>query len=93
MVQAWIKPIEAAQVVERTVYFLALRPRTTMQSYSLYGTNIKGRSIITCKPGIANRVYGNEKLRELLRNNPDHVALEVPADADKRWHRRSRRIR
>lgn len=88
MVQAWIRPVEGDQVSEGKNYFLAIRPKNSLQSYSLYGTDIKGKRIITGKPGIADRVIGNDKLREILRNHPDHVALEIPADADTRWARR-----
>lgn len=92
MTQAWTTPVEADQIVEGRSYFLAFRPMNSMQSYSLYGSDIKGRRVITCKPGIADRFEGNDKLRGILLKHPDHVALEVPADADKRWKRRQRRF-
>lgn len=88
MVQAWIKPIEVDKISEGKDYFLAIRPRNALQSYSLYGTDIKGKRIITSKPGIADRVIGNDKLREILRQHPDHVVIEIPANAGTRWARR-----
>lgn len=49
---------------------------------------IKGRNILSYKPGIATHVIGNDKLRKILREQSNHVAIEIPADADRRWKRR-----
>jgi len=91
VVQAWIKPVDCDQIVDGKEYFLARRPANSTQTYALIGTNIKGRRIITCKPGIADHFVGSESFRDFLRNNAGHAALEVPADAKTRWHRRLRR--
>jgi hypothetical protein len=86
----WIKEIEADAVAEDATYFIARRPRTAMASHLFYAKNIKGKAIMSEKPGIADRFVGNEKLRAALRECGDLVAIEVPADADKRWKRRKR---
>ena len=86
----WIKEVEAGAVNEDETYFIARRPRTAMAPYLFYAKDIKGKAILSEKPGIADRIVGNEKLRAVLRERSDLVAVEVPIDADKRWKRRKR---
>lgn len=92
MAASWIEPVEADQIVDGEPYFLAFRPRNEMQGYSFYCTDIRGKTIIASKPGIATQMVGNDKLRGILVAHPDHVAVKVPPDSHKRWKRRQRRI-
>lgn len=87
---SWIKEVEADAVAENATYFIARRPRTAMAPYLFHARDIKGKSVMSEKPGIADRVVGNDKLRAALREHLDLVAVEVPPDADKRWKRRKR---
>jgi hypothetical protein len=93
MVQKWAQPVEACLIVENENYFFARRPRTCMHEYLLLGRDIKGRRIMTCKPGIAIQLKGDDTLREMLHRHLDHVAIKVPVDAAKRWQRRTRRFK
>ncbi|BBH11781.1 hypothetical protein [Chromobacterium haemolyticum] len=92
MVQAWIKIVPADEIIDGEAYFLAVDRGTGLcRSYMFYSTDIKGKKILSSKPGIAIHVAGNEKLRTILREKPDHVAIQIPADADRRWARRKKR--
>ncbi len=91
MVQTWIKTVGVDQIVEGQAYFLAVqRGADPYSHYVYYSTDIKGKKILSTKPGIATHVLGNDKLRGVLREHADHVAIEIPADASSRWKRRQR---
>lgn len=74
----------------------------SMTHRDFYSTWGNGTAAWSGKPGIAERFPGNDKLRDYIErfeaNNKTAihqwprgtriVALEVPADADKRWKRR-----
>lgn len=93
--QSWAKVVSIDQLDPNTAYFIAIKRGHGMhcESYEFYATDIKGRQIISEKPGIAVRALGTEKLAKILRENADHVALAIPSDADTRWTRRKRRMK
>lgn len=93
MVQKWIKPVESADVVDGKDYFVAARPRNSMQGYSFQSIGLNGKVCFSSKPGIAMWFKGGDALREQLEKLPTLVALEIPADAHTRWKARQRRSR
>lgn len=91
MPQAWIVECPPEKLSPDKVYFLARRWVTCgSKHYDFYlewgnGTNKWGG-----KPSIAVRFRGNDAFKKILSQQKDFVALEVPADADKRWKARTR---
>lgn len=90
---SWIKTVEANEVEEGQPYFLGknVAGDGVPPQWYLHATDIKGKAVMSQKPGIASRFLGGEKLREILAKHPELKAIPVPADADKRWTRRKRR--
>ncbi len=86
----WIKKtVEASEIENGKLYFLARRPiNAAMASWYYLSRDKHGKEMMSSKPGIAKRIVGNDALRDVLCKHPDHVAIEVPADADTRWRRR-----
>lgn len=60
-----------------------------MATRLFYARDIRGKTIMSEKPGIAIRFLANE-IADILSKHEDHEAIEVPRDADKRWKRRSK---
>lgn len=92
----WAKPVEAKDIQESELYFLgknvtAHSPEMAA-SWLFYSKDIKGKLKWASKPGIALRIRGDQKLREILAENPHLQAIPVPKDADQRWKRRQRRL-
>lgn len=88
----WVTPVEAKNVEDGKVYFLGknLAAEEVCPQWYFHATDIKGKAVMSQKPGIASRFLGGEKLREILAKHPELKAIPVPADADKRWTRRKR---
>jgi hypothetical protein len=86
--QKWIKPVEADEIVDGKVYFVARVPESRLAPWMFYSDrNVKAEWVM--KPGIATQFIGAEPLREKLRGTAGIcVAVEVPADASKRWRAR-----
>lgn len=61
-----------------------------------YSRGLNGKNLWSVKPGIAIQAYGGEQLVTTFAKNKakgiELVAIEVPADADKRWRARKRRF-
>lgn len=65
-----------------------------LRSWSVYSRLLNGEKSFTSKPGIGVRFSANGAKDTLQRNKhkiEGLVAVEVPADADKRWRARKRR--
>lgn len=89
MVQSWIKVSTADEIIDGKDYFLAVeRGEEPHKNYMFYSQDIKGKNILSSKPGIATHIIGNDKLRAILVEHHDHVAIDIPADAERRWKRR-----
>jgi len=86
MAQAWIKEVAIADVVESKAYFLS--NKGPMGYYSFYSEWMSGKRGWSSKPGIAVQFFGTDQFKAELSKHPDWVALEIPADADKRWRAR-----
>jgi len=90
---SWIKEVPIDQLVEGKAYFLAKKWETHMGfSYLFHSRLLSGKEQLSCKPGIAIHCIANDKLRKILIERPNYVAIEIPADADKRWKARKRRF-
>ncbi len=91
--KSWIKVVPIDQLEPTGEYFIAKPVGVPPHEGMLfYGRGLNGKNTWTTKPGIAIRVYGNEKLVQALNANPGIVAVKVPPDADKRWRARKRRF-
>lgn len=88
---SWIKPVEHVDVRDGALYFIGIRPRTDRAQWYFYARNSRGKVCSSTKPGMALRYVGSQKMRDVLAEKPDLVAIEVPADADKRWSRKTYR--
>ena len=53
---------------------------------------LDGKQFWGHKPGIAMRLELDDGLRTLLNNHSDWTLVAIPADADKRWRARKRRL-
>jgi hypothetical protein len=91
-VSNWIKVVPAVELDPSKAYFLGRHDGDEfVGAWRFYSQDMKGRLCMTTKPGLAVRIVGNEKLAGILAERPEFVAIEVPADADKRWKRRLKR--
>lgn len=77
-------PVPIPAIVEEGSYFIC---RLSPAGLRYAGTTNKGKGVMTLKPGMADVYVGNDKLRLTLFKHADHIAVEVPADASKRWRR------
>ncbi len=96
---AWIKEVPTDQLDPSKEYFVSLvrtyGPANT-KSYEFWSQPLRGKECWSGKPGIACRYLGDERLVKFITRNNDTmdksfqqlVAVEVPADADKRWRAR-----
>lgn len=86
-----IVPVEETK--PEKAYFIARGSPGRMMFYSRY---LSGKHAWSVKPGIAIQAYGGEQLVKTFEKNKANgielVAVEVPADADKRWRARKRRF-
>ena len=91
---SWIKEVSLAQLQEGQTYFLAKKweSKCAGTSYMFHSRLLNGKAQWSSKPGIAVRCVANDKLREILTEHADYVAVEIPVDADKRWKARKRRF-
>lgn len=85
---AWVREVPIEAIEDGTSYFLGFRPRGVNAPWLFIAENARGKRLVSQKPGIAVRALGNDKLRALLRERQDLVAIAVPADADQRWRMR-----
>ncbi len=91
---SWIKEVPLAQLQDGQTYFLAKKWESGCAgtSYVFHSQLLNGKVQWSSKPGIAIRCVANEKLRAILAERADCVAIEIPADADKRGKARKRRF-
>lgn len=91
---SWIKEVTLEQLQEGRAYFLAKKWESECAgtSYMFHSRLLNGKVQWSSKPGIAVRCVANEKLREILTEHADLVAIEIPADADSRWKARKHRF-
>lgn len=88
----WIKEVPRDAIVDGSPYFLARKHSSEYHtSYMYVSRDIKGRTLLSVKPGIAIRFTSAASIAELLSKYPEFVVIEVPKDADKRWKRRVKR--
>lgn len=89
---SWIIPVEAKDIEDGKEYFLGKNMAADGHAplWYFHAKDIKGKSIMSQKPGIARRFVGGNKLRSVLADHPALKAVQVPPDADKRWKRRAR---
>jgi hypothetical protein len=73
-------------------YFIGRAHNSTTHntSYSYWSEYLNGKENWPVKPGIAIQYKGGENLVKAFKRNTwaKLVAIEVPADADKRWKKR-----
>lgn len=91
MTQSWIKVVPLGRIENDKEYFLAKPPHGDYPPSSFYSSDINGKTIISGKPGIAIRFSADTTRQHLTAHPETLIALEVPADADKRWRRRIKR--
>jgi len=84
----WIKETEPEDIETGKIYFIAIRPATSMMKHLFAATDINGKFIWSEKPGIANRYKGSKELKKHLMEKPDLIAVIEPPDASKRWKAR-----
>ena len=89
----WIKQIPVAETKEDKSYFIA-RSYNNGKSFDFWSCYLNGKENWSIKPGIAIRYHGGESLIRTFAKNPqaELIAIEVPADADKRWRARKHSI-
>lgn len=86
MPAAWIKVIPVAQLDPKKDYFIGIiRGSEERPCYEFWSRCLNNAKQFTSKPGIALRYAGDEGLRTLLDNDARLVAIEVPANAARRW--------
>lgn len=86
MTAKWVKKeVPEASIKDGVAYFLAMRLARDWDGYLFCAERLNGKTMMSAKACLAIQFNGNDKLRTFLRDNPDHVCIEVPADADKRW--------
>lgn len=89
---SWVKEVEASEVKDGQQYFVARRRLEyapgMFSEWRFQGTDSKHRTVFIKKPGIATIFTGGPKLREQLVRMVTLIAVEVPADAHKRWRAR-----
>ena len=90
----WPKQVPVEQTSEDKLYFIA-RTFSQGRGFDYWSLYLSGKEGWSVKPGIAMRFYGGAALVKTFAKNPQAnlVAIEVPADADKRWRARKHRIR
>lgn len=86
--QSWVKIVPTAEVKDGAQYFIG---KIVGPGVWLHARGLNGKLQWSEKPGIAIRCEGSDKFRAYLAENTGCVAVEVPADADKRWRARKRR--
>jgi len=85
--QTWIKIIPVEETLESKEYFIG---RECRDYCDFYCRNKAGKNVWAGKPGIALHFAGGPKMVSDFTKNPhvNLVAIEIPADADRRWSRR-----
>jgi len=86
--QKWIKIIEINDIKENKEYFIGRKKENNCVGDLFWSRPLRGKDQWTTKPGIAIRYKGCEDLKEVLRKNPNAVAIEVPLNACTRWRAR-----
>jgi hypothetical protein len=85
--------VSVAETKPDQLYFIARGRPGRFMFYSRY---LSGKCAWSVKPGIAIQAYGGEQLVKTFEKNKANgielVAVEVPADASKRWRARKRRF-
>lgn len=84
--QTWIKIIPSAELDESKLYFLGRF--INISSLHFWSVLKNQKREWTSKPGIAVKYYGRDSFRELVESDSKLCAVEIPADAEKRWKKR-----
>lgn len=84
----WIKYAEIDDIQENKEYFIGRRKENNCVGNLFWSRPLRGKDQWTVKPGIAIKYSGSEDFKEMLRKNPIAIAIEVPANSDKRWRAR-----
>lgn len=87
---AWIKVVPVADLDAGKQYFLSRQPANEQAPRLLYARDIRGKTVMSEKPGIAIR-FSADEIADVLQKHAGNEAVEVPADADTRWKRRQKR--
>lgn len=89
------QPVEltAADIKEDRDYFLVMLKLTPASPRLYLAFGLDGKQKWSQKPGIAAHVVGDDKLRNILRNDGTLRAIEVPADHVRRWRARKPKVK
>lgn len=92
---SWVTPIAPDAVEDGKEYFLGknIAAADFPPLWYFVAKDIKGKTIMSQKPGIARRFVGGDGMRAVLLDHPELSAVPVPANADARWVRRKRRMK
>lgn len=93
--QSWIKFVPVELAVQHEDYFIGRRRNIGdpyHESCDLLCQGLDGKQMWGSKPGIAMRLEFDDGLRMLLNERSHWVLVAIPADADKRWRARKRRL-
>lgn len=90
--QKWIKLVPIDKIQDGVEYFLGIESNAGdvygHHYVRFYGKDKRGKTVMTWKPGLAMRIVGGDKLRDIIRDNASHVCIEIPANAARRWTKR-----
>jgi hypothetical protein len=88
---SWIQPVKIEDLKDDQRYFFGRQNRVPGFDHCWHfsATNIKGKAVMSIKPGIADW-FTAAQMRILLQRHPDMQAVLVPSDAHKRWKRRQK---
>lgn len=85
---SWIKKVPLSEIKEGALYFIGMNPGGSAQVW-FWSQYLSGKETWSGKPGIAIRYKGGPALVAMMKENGEkYFAVEVPADADKRWRAR-----
>ncbi len=91
MEASWVRVVSSNNLKGDEQYFLSKEPVTDMAPRLFYARDIKGKTIMSEKPGIAIR-FSAKEIGDILCKHSEHQAIEVPHDADTRWTRRKKKF-
>ncbi len=85
---SWIKEVPVSEIDPAKHYFIAMHPGGGSSTW-FWSEYLSGKQQWSSKPGIAIRFHGGPGLvAEIEKKGGKICAVEVPADADKRWRAR-----
>lgn len=90
---SWIKVVPVSEIVPDGTYFLAMTPQGNGGTW-FWSRYLNGKEQWSSKPGIGIRFVGGPALIAKITEHGGKIcAVEVPADADKRWKARKHPVR